>query len=33
MKMFKEGRVLDPEDKVYHNGAYLKNKKEKNELV
>lgn len=33
MKMFKEGRVLDPEDKVYHNGAYLRNKKEKNELV
>jgi len=33
MTMFKEGRVLNPEDKVYHNGAFLKNKKEKNELV
>lgn len=33
MTMFKEGRVLNPEDKVYHNGAYLKNKKENNELV
>jgi len=32
-KMFKENRVQNPEDKVYHNGAYLKNKKEKNELV
>jgi len=33
MKMFKEGRVVNPEDRVYHNGAYLKNKKEKNELI
>jgi nucleoside-diphosphate-sugar epimerase len=33
MTMFKEGRVLNPEDKVYHNGAYLRNKKENNELV
>lgn len=33
MTMFKEGRVLNPEDKVYHNGAFLKNKKENNELV
>jgi nucleoside-diphosphate-sugar epimerase len=31
--MFKENRVQNPEDKVYHNGAYLKNKKEKNEFV
>jgi nucleoside-diphosphate-sugar epimerase len=31
--MFKENRVQNPEDKVYHNGAYLKNKKETNELV
>lgn len=23
LKIFKEGRVKDPEDKVYHNGAYL----------
>ena len=27
MKMFKEGRVQNPEDKVYHNGAFLKDKK------
>lgn len=33
VKMFKEGRILNPEDKVYHNGAYLKNKKEKKQLV
>jgi len=31
--MFKDGRVKDPEDKVYHNGAYLTNKKENKELV
>jgi nucleoside-diphosphate-sugar epimerase len=31
--MFKESRVQNPEDKVYHNGAFLKNKKEKNELI
>ncbi len=31
--MFKENRVQNPEDKVYHNGAYLKNKKETNQLV
>lgn len=33
LKMFNENRVQDPEDKIYHNGAYLKNKKEKNELA
>ena len=33
VKMFKEGRVMNPEDKVYHNGAFLRNKKENNELV
>ena len=33
MKMFKEGRVLNPEDKIYHNGNFLKNKKNKNELL
>ena len=33
VKMFKENRILDPEDKIYHNGAFLKNKKEKNELL
>jgi nucleoside-diphosphate-sugar epimerase len=33
LSMFKENRVQNPEDKVYHNGAYLKNKKEKNEFV
>jgi nucleoside-diphosphate-sugar epimerase len=31
--MFKENRVQNPEDKVYHNGAFLKNKKEKNEFI
>ena len=32
-KMFEESRVMNPEDKIYHNGIYLKNKKEKNELI
>jgi nucleoside-diphosphate-sugar epimerase len=31
--LFKENRVENPEDKVYHNGAFLKNKKELNELL
>jgi nucleoside-diphosphate-sugar epimerase len=31
--MFKDGRVKNPEDKVYHNGAYLTNKKENKQLV
>lgn len=31
--LFKENRVEDPEDKIYHNGAFLKNKKEKNQLI
>jgi len=31
--LFKENRVEDPEDKVYHNGAFLRNKKEKNQLI
>jgi len=31
--MFKENRVIDPEDRVYHNGAFLKDKKDKKELV
>ena len=33
LKIFQENRVNDPEDKVYHNGAFLKNKKIKNELL
>lgn len=33
VKLFKENRVENPEDKVYHNGAFLKNKKENNLLV
>jgi nucleoside-diphosphate-sugar epimerase len=33
VKMFEEGRVMNPEDKVCHNGAFLKNKKEKKEFV
>ena len=32
-KMFIEDRIENPKDKVYHNGEYLKNKKEKNKLV
>ena len=28
--LFKENRVENPEDKIYHNGAFLKNKKETN---
>ena len=30
VKLFKENRVENPEDKIYHNGAFLKNKKETN---
>ena len=33
LTMFKENRVQNPEDKTYHNGIYLKNKKEKKELI
>lgn len=33
IKLFQEHRVEDPEDKVYHNGAFLKNKKEQNQLI
>jgi nucleoside-diphosphate-sugar epimerase len=33
VKLFRENRVENPEDKIYHNGIYLKNKKEKNQLV
>ena len=33
LTMFKENRVQNPEDKSYHNGIYLKNKKEKKELI
>lgn len=33
VKMFKENRVENPEDKIYHNGAFLKNKKDENSLV
>jgi len=32
LSMFKENRVQNPEDCVYHNGVYLKNKKNKEEL-
>lgn len=32
IKMFGECRIHNPEDKVYHNGAYLTNKKEENML-
>jgi nucleoside-diphosphate-sugar epimerase len=33
LKLFNENRVENPEDKVYHNGAFLRNKKENNELT
>ena len=33
MKLFKENRIENPEDNVYHNGAFLKNKKENNQLI
>jgi nucleoside-diphosphate-sugar epimerase len=33
VKMFTENRVENPEDKIYHNGAFLKNKKEKKQLI
>lgn len=33
LNIFKENRVENPEDKIYHNGAFLKNKKEINELI
>lgn len=32
IKIFKEKRVLNPEDKIYHNGIYLKHKKNQKEL-
>jgi hypothetical protein len=31
--LFEENRVENPEDKIYHNGAFLKNKKEINKLL
>jgi nucleoside-diphosphate-sugar epimerase len=33
MLIFKQNRVKNPEDSVYHNGAFLKNKKENKELI
>lgn len=33
VKIFTENRISDPEDKVYHNGAFLKNKQDKKEFV
>jgi len=27
LKIFKDNRVVNPEDNIYHNGSYLKNKK------
>lgn len=33
LNIFKENRVENPEDKIYHNGVFLKNKKEINELI
>lgn len=31
--LFKENRIENPEDKVYHNGAFLTNKKNQKELL
>jgi hypothetical protein len=31
--LFEENRVENPEDKIYHNGAFLKDKKEFNKLI
>ena len=33
VKLFTENRIENPEDKIYHNGAFLKNKKEQNQFV
>ena len=33
LKLFQEKRVTNPEDKIYHNGDFLKNKKNQNELL
>jgi nucleoside-diphosphate-sugar epimerase len=33
VKIFEENRVENPEDKLYHNGIFLKHKKQKNTLV
>jgi nucleoside-diphosphate-sugar epimerase len=33
IQIFNENRVGDPEDKAYHNGAFIKNKKNKKELI
>jgi len=32
IKLFNENRILNPEDILYHNGAYLKNKKINNSI-
>jgi nucleoside-diphosphate-sugar epimerase len=31
--LFEENRIENPEDKLYHNGAFLTNKKNQNELL
>jgi nucleoside-diphosphate-sugar epimerase len=33
INLFEENRIENPEDKLYHNGAFLKNKKEQKELL
>lgn len=33
IKMFNDGRVKDPEDNVYHNGAFLTTEKKNNNLL
>ena len=33
INLFEENRIENPEDNSYHNGAFLKNKKEQKELL
>jgi len=33
VEIFKEERIQNPEDNIYHNGFFIKNKKEKNEFI
>lgn len=33
ISLFKENRIQNPEDETYHNGTFLKNKKNKKELL
>jgi nucleoside-diphosphate-sugar epimerase len=33
IRLFEENRIENPEDKLYHNGIYLKNKKDEKQLL